>query len=152
VKLQKLVLELARGHRLQSAHDVSGGGLAVALAECCVTAPDAKGDVGARIDLPEPRHPIEGTALFFGEEPSRVIVSVHATDAAKVLARAKGAGVPATELGVTGGHSLSFAFTARHGASPTPAAFQVPLRALRDARESCLDAIVGAERAENPSA
>src|SRR5262249_17901840 len=40
-RLQKLVLELARAHLLQSAHDVSDGGIAVALAECCVTAPSA---------------------------------------------------------------------------------------------------------------
>jgi len=142
------VLELARAHRLQSAHDVSAGGLAVVLAECCVTAPDERADVGARIDLPETRHPIEATALFFGEEPSRVILSVRAADAAKVLEMAKAALVPATELGVTGGRSLSFAFTARHGASP-PSAFQVPLRILRDARERCLEAIVGPDREES---
>ncbi|HEX4497146.1 MAG TPA: phosphoribosylformylglycinamidine synthase subunit PurL, partial [Thermoanaerobaculia bacterium] len=36
VRLQKLVLELARAQRLASAHDVSDGGLAVTLAESCV--------------------------------------------------------------------------------------------------------------------
>ena len=143
-KLQQLVLALARSRSLQSAHDVSMGGLAVALAECCTTAPEEKGDVGARIDLPDPRHPIEAMSLFFGEEPSRVIVSVRASEAAAVLAKAKAAGVPATELGVTGGHSLSFAFTAKHGVAPTPAAFQVPVATLRDARERCLEPIVGA--------
>jgi len=42
-------------HMLASAHDVSEGGLAVALAECCVTSPQTqqgKEDVGARITLP----------------------------------------------------------------------------------------------------
>ena len=69
---------------------MSDGGLAVALAECCVTAQTAsEQDVGARIDLPDPRNPIEAVALFFGEDPSRIIVSVRATALATVLDAAK---------------------------------------------------------------
>jgi phosphoribosylformylglycinamidine synthase II len=142
VKLQKLVLELARAHVLQSAHDVSDGGLAVALAECCVTAQTASEDVGARIDLPDPRNPIEAAALFFGEDPSRIILSVRATALSGVLTAAKLAGVSAAEVGVTGGHSLSIAFTSKHS-ERAAAAFQVPLATLRDARERCLESIVG---------
>jgi phosphoribosylformylglycinamidine synthase len=144
-KLQKLVLGLARGRRLQSAHDVSGGGLGVALAECCVTAPDLAGgaDVGARIDLPDPRNQVEAAALFFGEEPSRVVVSVKPAALAGVLDEARAAGVLATELGVTGGRSLSFALTVKHSSAPNLAAFQVPLAKLREARERCLEPIVG---------
>jgi phosphoribosylformylglycinamidine synthase len=143
VKLQKLVLELARAHVLQSAHDVSDGGLSVALAECCVTAPRASEDVGARIDLPEPRNPIEAAALFFGEDPSRIIISVRPSALASVLEAAKSADVPAAELGVTGGHSLSIAFTPKHGQRAGIAASHVPLATLRDARERCLESIVG---------
>jgi phosphoribosylformylglycinamidine synthase II len=143
-KLQKVVLELARAHVLQSAHDVSDGGIAVALAECCVTAPTPAEDIGARIDLDEPHGPLEAASVFFGEEPSRVIVSVRSSVVADVLARARAGGVPATELGVTGGHSLSIAFTPKHaGASRALSALQLPLHQLRDARERCLDAIVG---------
>jgi len=142
VKLQKLVLELARAHVLQSAHDVSDGGLAVALAECCVTAPTASEDVGARIDLPDPRNPLEAVALFFGEDPSRVVLSVRPSALTGVLDAAKSAGVAAAELGVTGGHSLSIAFTTKH-AQRAAAAFHVPLATLRDARERCLESIVG---------
>jgi phosphoribosylformylglycinamidine synthase len=142
VKLQRLVLGLARAHLLQSAHDVSDGGLAVALAECCVTAPNAPEDLGARIDLPDPKNAVEAVALFFGEEPSRVVISVRTGHLTAVLDRAKEAGVLATELGVTGGKSLSFAFTAKHDAK-TAAAFQVPVATLRSAREKCLEPIVG---------
>jgi phosphoribosylformylglycinamidine synthase len=141
-KLQKLVLELARAHVLQSAHDVSDGGLGVALAECCVTAMTASEDVGARIDLPDPRNPLEAAALFFGEDPSRILISVRSSALTAVLDAAKAAGVSASELGVTGGHSLSIAFTAKHSQRPTPA-FQVALATLRDARERCLESIVG---------
>jgi phosphoribosylformylglycinamidine synthase len=143
-KLQKLVLGLARQHVLESAHDVSGGGLAVTIAECCVTAPDAAKDVGARIDLPDPRNAIEAAALFFGEEPSRVVVSVRRASLAAVLDAAREAGVTATELGVTGGQSLSFALTPKHATAPAHGAFQVPLSTLREARERCLEPIVGA--------
>ena len=49
VALQRLLLDLARSRCLESAHDVSDGGLAVALAECCVLHRD--GDLGAQIEL-----------------------------------------------------------------------------------------------------
>jgi hypothetical protein len=62
---------------------------------------------------------------------------------ARVLDAARDGGVLASELGVTGGHSLSFALTSKHATSPTHAAFQVQLSSLRDAREACLEAIVG---------
>jgi phosphoribosylformylglycinamidine synthase len=114
-----------------------------------VTAPDQGADVGARIDLPDPRNPLEALSTFFGESPSRVIVSVRTAAAKGVLEKARAAGVPATELGVTGGRSLSFAFTAKHGSAHTggTGAFQVPLAKLREARERCLDSIVGADDA-----
>ncbi|HEY2513533.1 MAG TPA: AIR synthase-related protein, partial [Polyangiaceae bacterium] len=132
----------ARSHVLQSAHDVAEGGLSVALAECCVTAPNAAEDVGARIDLPDPRNPLEALSLFFGEDPSRVLLSVRPEALAGVQEKAKAAGVPAAELGVTGGHSLSIAFTVKHGQRGA-AAFQLPLAKIRDARERCLEPIVG---------
>jgi phosphoribosylformylglycinamidine synthase subunit PurL len=145
VRLQKVVLELARAHLLQSAHDVSDGGLGVALAECCTTAPNANADVGARIDLPEPRNPIESIATLFGEDPSRIVISVRPGALAEVLAIAQRGVVQAAELGVTGGHSLSIAFTAKHGdtGSQGKGALQIPLATLRDARERCLESIVG---------
>jgi phosphoribosylformylglycinamidine synthase len=145
VKLQALVLALARAHVLQSAHDVSEGGIAVALAECCVTAPTASEDVGARIDLDEPHDALEAVSLFFGEQPSRVVVSVRSGVLPQVVAMAREAGVPVTELGVTGGHSLSIAFTQKHGGTAKAAsAFQLPLQKIREARDLCLDSIVGA--------
>jgi phosphoribosylformylglycinamidine synthase len=75
--MERAVQEACRaaiGARLvASAHDCAEGGLAVALAEACVSGPRRQGaDVelattGARIDLP-----------LFGEGPSRVVVSVKA--------------------------------------------------------------------------
>jgi len=169
-RLQGLVLELARGRRLRSAHDVSDGGLAIALAECCVGGPDPRRDVGARVDLDAPGGPpshasdpgggrdlrglddlhndlhkrsLGATALFFGEAPSRVVVSVLRDHAGDVLAAAARAGVPARELGVVGGRSLSIAIAPRHATDPASEVVVVGLAELRTARERCLDAIVG---------
>jgi phosphoribosylformylglycinamidine synthase II len=57
---------------LRSAHDVSEGGIAVALTESCVSGPTS---VGAEIELSSPAAlPL----LLFGEGPSRIVVSVRA--------------------------------------------------------------------------
>ena len=57
-----------RAGALRSAHDVAEGGLAVALAECCLA-----GGLGARVDL-SPLRPA-GEALLFGEGPGAFVVS-----------------------------------------------------------------------------
>ena len=123
-RLQRLVLELARAHLLSSAHDVADGGLAVTLAECCVTGPAL---VGATITLAD-----VSTEALFGEAPTRVVVSIAAAQEAELSRRATAAGVPLTALGRTGGDSLSIAHT-----------LTVPATALREARDRCLESIVG---------
>ncbi|MGH7283347.1 MAG: phosphoribosylformylglycinamidine synthase subunit PurL, partial [Polyangiaceae bacterium] len=133
-RLQKLVLELARENLFQSAHDLAEGGLAVALAECCVTTPDFIGeDVGAAIDLP-PEAPHVDTAFLFGEAPSRILVSVAPDKAGEVVAQAYKHGVSATEIGRTGGKML---VVRKEG----KIVLQKPVADLRAARESCLDKI-----------
>jgi len=153
-KLQRVVLDLARAGSLASAHDLSDGGLAIALAECCVGGPDPKRDVGARVELDAPSVPpseaagaggrgrmLRATALFFGEAPSRVIVSARRDRVADVLSAARTAGVPARELGVVGGRSLSIALAPRHATDPASEAVVVDLVDLRAARERCLEGI-----------
>ncbi|MGH7298265.1 MAG: AIR synthase related protein, partial [Polyangiaceae bacterium] len=98
-KLQKLLLALARSRLLRSAHDVSDGGLAVTLAECCAAGPE---DVGARVgfdDNVSNLSAVDALALLFGESPSRAVVSVSPPSVRAVLAAAKDAGVPAFEIG-----------------------------------------------------
>jgi phosphoribosylformylglycinamidine synthase II len=148
-RLQKLVLELAQEKKLQSAHDISEGGLGVALAECCTTAPTPAADVGARIDLDLPASELEKAALLFGENPTRILVSVTPENLKDVLDRARAQGVPAAELGMTGGSSLSIAFaatahTAREGVGNTTTALvYAEIAELRAARDRALDSIVG---------
>jgi phosphoribosylformylglycinamidine synthase len=137
VRLQRLVLELARSHVLESAHDVSDGGLAVALAECCALSVAPGGHVGARIGLPTQASPSDAVSALFGEAPSRVVVSVTAARAEGVLHRAKAAGVPAHRIGETGGDSLALKV------EPL-GSLQLAVSALVASREGCLSGIVGA--------
>jgi phosphoribosylformylglycinamidine (FGAM) synthase-like enzyme len=88
---------VARGC-LVSAHDVSSGGLAVALAECCFGGPEP---VGARIQL---RDTLRPDALLFGESTGRVVAA--SADADALLALAREHGVSARRLGETGGGRL----------------------------------------------
>jgi phosphoribosylformylglycinamidine synthase len=76
LELERRVQEACRaaiGARLvRSAHDCAEGGLAVALAEACLSGPVEIGvDVG--LEAPTPLH-----LLLFGEGPSRIVVSVPA--------------------------------------------------------------------------
>ena len=149
-RLQSLVLELARARKLASAHDVSDGGLAVALAECVALAPSSASPVGARVDLElagdAPAASLEVASLLFGEHPTRVVVSVRPDNVAAVVAAAAKANVGAYELGVTGGTSLSISVNrprAEAGTSLAVAAIVASAEELRAARESALDGIVG---------
>ncbi len=132
--LQRVVLAEIRAGRIACAHDVSEGGLAVTLAECC--AGDGPGaDVGARIDLPASAETT--AAALFGEAPSRVVLAVKPADVAAVQAAAKQANLEASAIGTTGGDRLG---VTRAG---EPLA-DVAIAAIRRVRTACLDAIVGA--------
>jgi phosphoribosylformylglycinamidine synthase len=137
--LQALLLELlrARPRLLESAHDVSEGGLATALVECCVAGDDNRAMVGATIALEGAAAPGEPIAsALFGEAPTRVVASARAEHVAEILQRATARGVPVTRIGTTGGAALEIGLAGAHVASPA-------LAALRDAREGCLEPIVG---------
>jgi phosphoribosylformylglycinamidine synthase len=133
VALQGLVLGLAREGLLQSAHDVSDGGMAATLAECCALGAEP---VGAKVELPAEASAVDALAALFGEAPSRVVVSVAAGTKDRVLARAKDAGVPATILGSTGGDRLEIA------AAPL-GKLSVAVAEVIERRNGCLKGIVG---------
>ncbi len=87
---------------LRSAHDCSEGGLAVSLAECCISASVAT--IGAAIALPA-RGRLD--ALLFGEAPSRIIVSAAPENRARLEALLRAADVPFQVLGKVGGEQLT---------------------------------------------
>lgn len=70
MKLQQIVSDLIKQDMVSSAHDVSLGGLFVALVECSLPA-------GLGFDVTSPAE-IRGDAFLFGESQSRIVVSVTA--------------------------------------------------------------------------
>jgi phosphoribosylformylglycinamidine synthase subunit PurL len=94
---------------VKSAHDCSEGGLALALAECCISQQIARETprlIGAQVDL-SVEASVRLDALLFGETQGRVVVTVAARDTVKVLERAKILGIKATRLGQVGGTQLT---------------------------------------------
>ena len=94
---------------IKSAHDCSEGGLAVALAEGCISQQVARETprlIGAQIDL-SGFATVRADALLFGEAQTRIVISTTALDAVKVVERAKILGVNATRLGTAGGETLT---------------------------------------------
>jgi phosphoribosylformylglycinamidine synthase subunit PurL len=99
--VQNLVREAARRELLRSAHDLSDGGLGVAIAES-LFGPLGE-TVGARIVLETPRR---ADAVLFSESQSRILVSVPTENASAFERLAEEGGVPLSRLGVTGGDEL----------------------------------------------
>jgi len=114
---------------IKSAHDCSEGGLAVALAECCISQQVARETprlIGASVDLSSVAASRESAvdqkeknaalsrdaattrvdALLFGETQSRIVISTTAHHAAKVLGQAKVLGIPSAQIGKVGGSEL----------------------------------------------
>jgi phosphoribosylformylglycinamidine synthase len=98
-KLHALLAEGIAQGAIRSAHDVADGGIAVALAECCIVGELPR---GADITLPEGSRP---DAALFAESTGRVLVTTRDPDALCALAGRHG--VPAQRIGSTGGDALA---------------------------------------------
>ena len=88
---------------LSSAHDVSEGGLAVALAECCMSHSDLAG-IGAVIEIEQHERP---DALLFGEAHSRIVVSLKERDYGRLQDIATRENVPMAVIGQVAGEYLA---------------------------------------------
>jgi phosphoribosylformylglycinamidine synthase len=86
--------------KLAACHDVSDGGLAVALAEMAMAA-----RIGLTLDLPDGLQ--SETGWLFGEDQARYVLAVDAASLEAVLDAARNAGVVARAIGRTGGQSLT---------------------------------------------
>ena len=102
-----MLLDAIASGVIASAHDCSDGGLAVALAECCIM--DRNGRYGATIDL-SAWNSLPARAVLFGEAQGRVVVSTNLPDA--VLALAKQHKVPANVIGSVGALDSPLAISA----------------------------------------
>ncbi len=98
---QAAVREAVRAGALHSVHDIAEGGLAVALAECCLA-----GAVGANVSLtvrpPASKGPSDTLTQLFGEGPGGFVVSGSGATLAELAAQ-----VPLQMLGTVGGDGLT---------------------------------------------
>jgi len=128
--VQAVCLEAIRAGLVRSAHDCADGGLAVALAECCMTGPGAA--LGARLTIPGDLRP---DTLLFGESASRIVLSVRPSDVAGVEQIARGRAVPCRRLGEVGGEALAL--------GGTGFAISLPVRTIRETWATGLSGLLG---------
>lgn len=83
-----------------AAHDLSDGGLLVALAEMAMAS-----GIGAKLDAAPDDVPAH--AYWFGEDQARYIVTVPAQAVDLVMARARKASVLVSRIGTTGGDAIA---------------------------------------------
>lgn len=122
------VRQLITARRVSACHDLSDGGLAVALAEMAMA-----GGIGAAIEtLPQGK----AHAVLFGEDQARYLVTVPAAQAQSIVAEAAAAGVPALALGRTGGDALVL-----------PGEDAIAVAALKTAHEGWLPAYMAGKAA-----
>jgi phosphoribosylformylglycinamidine synthase len=100
--VQKTALEAIEKGLVQSAHDCSEGGLAVALAESCISNPAKR--LGALINLAS--GPMRKDALLFGEAQSRIILSAKPKKIKKLLQIARKNKTPLSLIGKVAGNKL----------------------------------------------
>ena len=108
---------------ISTVHDVSDGGLMVALAEMALAS-----GIGAKIDPPAFQAPL---AWAFGEDQGRYVIAAPAAAADAVIAQAWVTGVPAAQIGVTGGTELTLT-----------GAGTISLETLRSAHEGWLPGLM----------
>ena len=115
--LHDALLGLIATGAVKSAHDCAEGGLAVALAECCISQLTARNTprlTGASLDLGG----LDGVrvdALLFGESHGRVVITTSEAEAGAAIERAKLLGVPAARIGiVNGGETLDIVISETH--------------------------------------
>lgn len=101
-RVQSVCRQAIQDGLVRSAHDVSEGGLAVALAECCISGPGPA--LGAEVELPADG--MRADAVLFGESQSRIVLSLHRRHLARVRELAAAADVPCTHIGEVRGRHL----------------------------------------------
>ncbi|MDT0182603.1 phosphoribosylformylglycinamidine synthase subunit PurL [Microbacterium sp. ARD31] len=141
---EKRLAELIHAASLQSlvssAHDLSSGGLAQALAEAVL-----RFDVGARVWLDEllERDGVDAATALFSESTGRVIVSVPREDDVKFRGLCEGRGYPVLRIGVT-----DVVEDGEPAALEVQGLFTVPLAELRGLSTATLPAAFGATVSE----
>ena len=123
---------------ISAAHDLSDGGLALALAECCLTGgnrartPGDHAGTGCVVTLPAGETTADPFALLFSESAARAIAVLRPGADTEFAALCAEHDVPVTVLGVTGGQALE-----------VTGLFSVPLSELSSVSRNTLPALFG---------
>ncbi len=99
---QEFVQELIKRSLIKSAHDLSEGGLAVALTESCIAGEGKMVGVNIKCEIGD----IRKDAFLFGESQSRILVSCPPSVLPKIESLAKQKKVPLYNIGYVGGNRL----------------------------------------------
>ena len=139
---------------VNSAHDCAEGGLAAALAECCLSNPKKK--LGANIKLTDivfgwgkggpqmefkTREPIRNDALLFGESQSRIIMSFLPRSLLELQDLARKFKVSFRPIGKVEGQALLIS-------TPSEKLVNIPLRQLRQKRENTFDKLLKTKKVQ----
>ncbi len=102
-RLIELLVSISKSKLINSAHDVSDGGLAVCIAECCIVGREKM--LGVNVE-----YPVNGSlaGYLFGESPGQVVVSVDSDDTDKLEKLAGEQGVPIRCIGMVGGKNFTW--------------------------------------------
>jgi phosphoribosylformylglycinamidine synthase II len=131
--LQRAILKLIHDGVIDSAHDCSEGGLAVALAEACFglgVAGIRKTPLGATVNLSS--NGLPAAAVLFAEDASRIVISCDEKNVATIQSTALEYGVAADLLGHTATEQLSISVDGQP-------VVEAPVSELRSIWESALD-------------
>jgi phosphoribosylformylglycinamidine synthase II len=101
--VHRVILSAADSGYLHSAHDCAEGGMLVALAESCLL-----GGIGVRCPAIRPEPQLRLDAAFFGESPSRFVVSVPSRAMPELQSIARRHHIEISLLGLTGGDAIEF--------------------------------------------
>jgi phosphoribosylformylglycinamidine synthase len=127
-ELADIVVNASRDGLVDAAHDLSDGGLAQALAECCLY-----GGVGARVWLQDDLDPF---VALFAESAGRVLVAVPRSEEVRFTDMCAARRFPHARVGVTDG-------TGADAALDVQGLFRLPLAELRAAWSATLPAAFG---------
>jgi phosphoribosylformylglycinamidine synthase len=138
--LQKCLVDMIGQKLVESAHDCSEGGLAVAVAEACFG-----GEIGARVGLL--REDLGGDDMLpeyilFGEDASRVVISCIRENVPNIQQVAVKYGVAALSIGVTQAENLEIVLDGE-------AVVSAPVARLKRAWEGALEKALHTETEEN---
>jgi phosphoribosylformylglycinamidine synthase len=101
-RVQDACLKIIRAGLVESAHDCSDGGLAVAIAESCFST-YRRDAVGCQVEL---KGETSAAALLFAETPSRIVLSAVAGNVDQIIELAAEHNIAAVAIGRTGGGRL----------------------------------------------